>query len=119
MLRSTSQMDCSAILAIFWKNPKLVQGLDIDQLPAGPVLATRDRDLRRAFTLAGGDDYELCFTAPESNRDAVIAAGKASADHRHPRRENRSRARLAPSSITMVKPISINSVASIIFVRSK
>ena len=50
--------------------------LDIDQLPAGSVLAARDCELRRAFTLAGGDDYELCFTAPESKRDAVIAAGK-------------------------------------------
>ncbi|MET0981867.1 MAG: thiamine-phosphate kinase, partial [Telluria sp.] len=25
-------------------------------------------------TLAGGDDYELCFTAPSAQREAVLAA---------------------------------------------
>jgi thiamine-monophosphate kinase len=49
--------------------------LDVDALPAGPVLATRQPSLRRAFCAAGGDDYELCFTAPASARDAVLAAG--------------------------------------------
>ena len=32
-------------------------------------------DLRRTFTLAGGDDYELAFTAPAAARDAVQGAG--------------------------------------------
>lgn len=49
--------------------------LDIDALPRGPVLATKSLDLQRRFTAAGGDDYELCFTAPASARDAIIAAG--------------------------------------------
>jgi thiamine-monophosphate kinase len=49
--------------------------LDVDALPAGPVLATKERDLRRRFTAAGGDDYELCFTAPVSSRAAIVAAG--------------------------------------------
>jgi thiamine-monophosphate kinase len=31
--------------------------------------------LRRRFTAAGGDDYELCFTAPASAREAIVAAG--------------------------------------------
>ena len=48
--------------------------LDVDLLPAGPVLARQDRDLRRRFTAAGGDDYELCFTAPLDQRAAVLAA---------------------------------------------
>jgi thiamine-monophosphate kinase len=26
--------------------------------------------------VAGGDDYELCFTAPADKRDAVVAAGE-------------------------------------------
>ena len=38
--------------------------LDADALPAGPVLARQAIALRRRFTAAGGDDYELCFTAP-------------------------------------------------------
>ena len=49
--------------------------LDVDALPAGPVLAQQAPALRRRFTAAGGDDYELCFTAPRAARDAVLAAG--------------------------------------------
>jgi thiamine-monophosphate kinase len=49
--------------------------LDADALPAGPALARQPRELRRRYTAAGGDDYELCFTAPAANRDAILAAG--------------------------------------------
>ncbi|UVW28345.1 thiamine-phosphate kinase [Massilia sp. H6] len=52
--------------------------LDADALPAGPVLALQETALRRRFTLAGGDDYELCFTAPVGHRDAVLEAGRRS-----------------------------------------
>ncbi len=52
--------------------------LHIDSLPAGPVLSQQTLAQRRAFTLAGGDDYELCFTAPPAQRAAVVAAGLAS-----------------------------------------
>jgi thiamine-monophosphate kinase len=47
--------------------------LDADALPAGTVLATHETALRRRFTLAGGDDYELCFTAPAAERGAILA----------------------------------------------
>ena len=50
--------------------------LDVDALPAGPVLARQALELRRRYTAAGGDDYELCFTAPAVARDAVMAAGR-------------------------------------------
>ncbi len=50
--------------------------LDVDALPAGTVLARQEQALRRRFTLAGGDDYELCFTAPTENREAVLEAGR-------------------------------------------
>jgi thiamine-monophosphate kinase len=52
--------------------------LEVDALPAGPVLARQSPELRRRFTAAGGDDYELCFTAPPANREAVLEAGRAS-----------------------------------------
>jgi thiamine-monophosphate kinase len=52
--------------------------LEVDLLPAGPVLARQPQALRRRYTAAGGDDYELCFTAPRANRDAVAAAGARS-----------------------------------------
>ena len=48
--------------------------LAVDTLPAGPVLAAQDLNLRRRFCAAGGDDYELCFTAPAANRAAIMAA---------------------------------------------
>jgi thiamine-monophosphate kinase len=51
--------------------------LDVDALPAGPVLATREPALRRAYTAAGGDDYELCFTAAPAQRAAILATGQA------------------------------------------
>ncbi|MBX9869933.1 MAG: thiamine-phosphate kinase, partial [Burkholderiaceae bacterium] len=46
--------------------------LFLDRLPAGEVLQQQDMDLRRRYTLAGGDDYELCFTAPRAQRAAVL-----------------------------------------------
>ncbi|MES2103093.1 MAG: thiamine-phosphate kinase [Pseudomonadota bacterium] len=52
--------------------------LQLDALPAGPVLAKQALEIRRQYTLAGGDDYEICFTAPASKRSEVIAAGAAS-----------------------------------------
>jgi len=52
--------------------------LDVDALPTGPALARQPRALRRRFAAAGGDDYELCFTAPADRRAAILAAGEAS-----------------------------------------
>src|SRR3569623_361372 len=51
--------------------------LNADALPAGPMLARRDTELRRRFALAGGDDYELYLTAPAARREAVLAAANA------------------------------------------
>ena len=53
--------------------------LRADQVVALPAqaqaLSVQDR---LDFALAGGDDYELAFTAPAAARDAVLAAGRAS-----------------------------------------
>jgi thiamine-monophosphate kinase len=44
-------------------------------LAAGTAVGS---DLRRAYTLAGGDDYELAFTAPPATRESVrVAAAQA------------------------------------------
>jgi thiamine-monophosphate kinase len=49
--------------------------IDIDALPASDALrASVDRDTLRALQAAGGDDYELCFTAAKTARLAVQAA---------------------------------------------
>ena len=45
-------------------------------LPPGPVLATQSIALQSKFMLAGGDDYELCFTAPVAHRTAILRAAQ-------------------------------------------
>lgn len=47
--------------------------LDVDALPIGLALSAQPQALRRQFAAAGGDDYELCFTAPVSARAAILA----------------------------------------------
>lgn len=59
-------------------------GATVDADAVANLLAAGDAvgpELRRAYTLAGGDDYELAFTAPPSAREAVRAAA-AQADTR-------------------------------------
>jgi len=52
--------------------------VNVDALPAGPALAAQETAIRRQFCAQGGDDYELCFTANPSLREAILAAGSAS-----------------------------------------
>lgn len=53
--------------------------LDLAAIPRSAPLAARmegaERELALACLLAGGDDYELCFTAPAVAREAVARAG--------------------------------------------
>jgi thiamine-monophosphate kinase len=51
--------------------------LDVDALPISPTLRGRPQAEARRFALAGGDDYELCFTSPSECRGDVDAAGAA------------------------------------------
>ena len=51
--------------------------LDADALPRSAVLAAQPQAVQRQCTLAGGDDYELVFTAPAEAAAAVQAAGRA------------------------------------------
>lgn len=46
----------------------------VDDVPRSATLAAQSPALQLQCTLAGGDDYELCFTAPADARDAVVAA---------------------------------------------
>lgn len=50
--------------------------IDADAVPRSAALARLAPDVQRRCTLAGGDDYELCFTAPPNARDAVDAAAQ-------------------------------------------
>ena len=44
------------------------------RLPLSPVLAAQPQALQQQCALAGGDDYELLFTAPAARHSAVLAA---------------------------------------------
>jgi thiamine-monophosphate kinase len=49
--------------------------VDVDALPASEALrAGFDAGMRRALQASGGDDYELCFTAPAGARNAILVA---------------------------------------------
>jgi thiamine-monophosphate kinase len=43
----------------------------IDQLPTSPTLTKQTEGLRRQCAANGGDDYELCFTAPKNKRAEI------------------------------------------------
>lgn len=62
-------------LAHILERSKCGATIDVDTLPAGPVLSRQSAAIRRAWALSGGDDYELCFTAPARKRSDVLAAG--------------------------------------------
>ena len=50
--------------------------VQLDALPRSAVLAAQSAALQQLCLLAGGDDYELLFTAPSAHRAAVLAAGR-------------------------------------------
>jgi thiamine-monophosphate kinase len=51
--------------------------LDVDALPRSRVLADQAPALRHECLLAGGDDYELLFTAAPQQHQAVLKAAQA------------------------------------------
>ena len=51
--------------------------VEVDALPRSADLAGQDEVLQRECLLAGGDDYELVFTAAAERRDTVAAAARA------------------------------------------
>ncbi|MBU2642712.1 MAG: thiamine-phosphate kinase [Gammaproteobacteria bacterium] len=54
--------------------------LEFSALPTLPVVQSYLHEpVARDCVLAGGDDYELCFTAPADQRDAIHAAGTGAA----------------------------------------
>ncbi|MFN9744706.1 MAG: thiamine-phosphate kinase [Betaproteobacteria bacterium] len=49
--------------------------VEVDRIPRSPILAAQAPALQHTCVLAGGDDYELLFTAPPAQDEAVRAAG--------------------------------------------
>jgi thiamine-monophosphate kinase len=55
--------------------------VDLASIPCGEALRSKlagEHALALQCLLAGGDDYELCFTASPADRDRVLAAGRGS-----------------------------------------
>ncbi len=59
--------------------------IDIDRIPLSETLRARfDRDTAYEFAMTGGDDYELCFTAPAdavADVDGITAIGTVTEDN--------------------------------------
>lgn len=77
---ATSAIDVSdgllGDLAHILKRSNAGATLQVDALPRSTVLAAQPLALQRNCTLAGGDDYELVFTAPPAQAAAVLAAAR-------------------------------------------
>ncbi|WP_144112126.1 thiamine-phosphate kinase [Paraburkholderia sp. BCC1886] len=50
--------------------------VDVDAVPRSDALRRLSPEIQQRCTLAGGDDYELCFTAPVARRALIEAAGR-------------------------------------------
>ena len=55
---------------------QLAARVDVDAVPRSDALRRLPAAVQRRCTLAGGDDYELCFTAPATARAEVEEAGQ-------------------------------------------
>jgi len=44
----------------------------LEQLPKSETLKKQNIEIQNVFAASGGDDYELCFTAPKDRRDAIM-----------------------------------------------
>ncbi|KWW34610.1 thiamine-phosphate kinase [Cupriavidus metallidurans] len=50
--------------------------VDVDALPRSEILDAQPEECQRACALAGGDDYELCFTAPVGARETIAGIAR-------------------------------------------
>ena len=62
-----------ADLAHICERSDLSAQIEWPQIPLSPAMQSVDVETRQNCTLAGGDDYELCFTAPPSVREKMAA----------------------------------------------
>jgi thiamine-monophosphate kinase len=78
---ATSAIDVSdgllGDLAHVLRRSALGAEVNVDALPRSAELGALPRALQRTCTLAGGDDYELVFTAPPARAAQVEAAARA------------------------------------------
>jgi thiamine-monophosphate kinase len=58
------------------RRSKVQAVVDMDDVPRSAAVAALPQDLQRQYVLAGGDDYELCFTAPPEARSKIERIGQ-------------------------------------------
>ncbi|MBU3546629.1 thiamine-phosphate kinase [Polynucleobacter sp. MWH-Jannik1A5] len=51
--------------------------IQLDQLPKSATLQKQNVSIQNQFAACGGDDYEICFTAPASQRENIQAISKS------------------------------------------
>ena len=57
------------------RQSKIDAEIQLNQLPKSATLQKQDVFIQNQFAACGGDDYELCFTAPSNQRDKIHAIG--------------------------------------------
>ena len=51
--------------------------VSLDQIPKSAILQKQDMAIQNQFAACGGDDYEICFTAPIAQRNAIDQISKS------------------------------------------
>ena len=49
----------------------------LDKLPKSNTLLKQSQTIQNQYAVSGGDDYELCFTAPSSKQDVIAQISAA------------------------------------------
>jgi len=49
----------------------------LDQLPKSVTLQKQEQSIQNQFAACGGDDYEICFTAPSDRRNQIYSISKS------------------------------------------
>jgi thiamine-monophosphate kinase len=58
------------------RQSQVCASIEMDSVPVSDSLNNQTPELRRLCALNGGDDYEICFTAPPSSYDAIQSLSK-------------------------------------------
>ncbi len=58
------------------KQSKVAAEINLTHIPKSPTLQKQNLEIQHQFAASGGDDYELCFTAPHNQRAAILEISK-------------------------------------------
>ena len=58
------------------KQSKVAAEIDLTRIPKSPTLKKQNIEIQHQFAASGGDDYELCFTAPQNQHAVILEISK-------------------------------------------